>query len=190
MSALAILPLVQARAEFVPVLKRIQAEREAATDAAAAVEQHELVRPPERPVPRPQLAFYRKYTEAILRRYLRMSLSVGRVPSVLGRGELFRAKVSSYRMECFEDLVIFCHDVERSLQRLKADQQFLIEEIAIKQFTVPEMATRLRMHPRSVLRQYARAVDRLTRILLEVGILKVAPCKQAPPLAKQVGNAP
>lgn len=55
--------------------------------------------------PEPQVAFYRKYTEAMLRRYVRMSMEAGKVPSLLGR-EMFRAKVTSYRVESFEDVVI------------------------------------------------------------------------------------
>ena len=54
--------------------------------------------------PVPQVAFYRKYTEAMLRRYVRMSMEAGKVPSLLGR-EMFRAKVTSYRVESFEDVV-------------------------------------------------------------------------------------
>lgn len=54
--------------------------------------------------PEPQMAFYRKYTEAILRRYVRMSLEAGKVPSLLGR-EMFRAKITNYRVESFEDVV-------------------------------------------------------------------------------------
>jgi hypothetical protein len=55
--------------------------------------------------PEPNLAFYRKYTEALLRRYVRMSLEAGRVPSLLGQ-EMFRAKVTHYRIASFEDVVI------------------------------------------------------------------------------------
>jgi len=33
----------------------------------------------------PELAFYRKYTEAMLSRYSRLSMESGRVPSLLGR---------------------------------------------------------------------------------------------------------
>jgi len=189
MSAIAILPVVQARAEFVPILKRIQAERDAAT-AAAAVERQQTLQAPLRVPPPPQLAFYRKYTEAVLRRYLRMSLSVGRVPCVLSRGELFRAKVSNYRMESFEDLVIFCHDMERAIGRLTPEQQFLIEEIAIKQFTVEELAARLSMNPTKLVRRYVRGIDQLTRILLDAEILKVGPCKGTPRVVGRVGNAP
>ncbi|MGC2164003.1 MAG: hypothetical protein WA634_19035, partial [Silvibacterium sp.] len=56
--------------------------------------------------PARELAFYRKRTEALLRRYLRASLSVGRIPSVANDMTL-RGRVSSYRMKNFEDVVIF-----------------------------------------------------------------------------------
>ena len=52
--------------------------------------------------PAVELAFYRKYTEAMLRRYLRISIQSGRVPSLLGR-ELFQGNVTSYRVHSFED---------------------------------------------------------------------------------------
>ena len=48
--------------------------------------------------PKLELAFYRKYTEAMLRRYLRLSMEVGRVPSLMGR-EMFRGHVSHYKMD-------------------------------------------------------------------------------------------
>ena len=57
---------------------------------------------------------YRGRTTALLRRYFRMSLDVGRLPSVLGR-EFFRARVTSYHVHSFEDVVILVHDVERCL---------------------------------------------------------------------------
>ena len=55
--------------------------------------------------PRKQMAFYRKYTEAMLRRYVAMSMEAGRTPSLLGR-ELFRGKVTSYNVRSFEDVVM------------------------------------------------------------------------------------
>lgn len=161
MSAAFVLPLLQARAEFVPVVKLVQAQA-----APAAT-------PPPRPAPRPQLAFYRKYTEGILRRYMRMSMQLGKVPCLLSRGEMFRAKVSNYRMESFEDVVIFCADVERCIHRLTAMQQALIDYIAVKGYTINETATQLRIDPETVVRRYARALDQLTGILLEVQLLKV-----------------
>jgi hypothetical protein len=68
-----------------------------------------------RPV-RQEVAFYRKYTEKLLRRYMRMSFQVGRVPSVLGV-DPDKGRVTSYRMEGFEDSVIFCVDVRNALKK-------------------------------------------------------------------------
>ena len=39
---------------------------------------------PRKPV-EPRMAFYRKYTEALLQRYVRMSMETGKVPSLLVR---------------------------------------------------------------------------------------------------------
>ncbi len=119
----------------------------------------------------PEMAFYRKYTEGLLRRYLRCSMEAGKVPSLLGK-EMFRSKVSHYRMESFEDIIIFICDVERCIARLDQDQQNLIARIALQQFTVEETADLLGMRPRSVVRRYSEAIDRLTRIFLAVEMLK------------------
>ena len=64
-----------------------------------------------------RMAFYRKYTEAMLRRYQTMSMEAGRVPSLLGR-ELFRGHVTSHTVHSFEDVVIYVHDVEKCLAKL------------------------------------------------------------------------
>ena len=162
-----VLPLLQARAEFVPSLRREQQTAILHRIQAAAAA-------PSRPAPRPQLAFYRKYTEGILRRYMRMSLELGKVPSPLGRGEMFRAKVSNYRVESFEDLVIFCADVERCLGRLTAQEQLYIDTIAIKQYTALEAEPVLHVCRQTIVRQYTRALDRLTGIFLETEILNLS----------------
>ena len=119
----------------------------------------------------PEMAFYRKYTEAMLRRYVRMSMEAGKVSSLLGQ-ELFRGNVTSCRVESFDDVVIFKHDVERCLERLDPEQQDLISRMAIQEFTVGETAALLSIPPRTVIRRYARALDRLTRIFLAVKLLK------------------
>ena len=51
----------------------------------------------------------------MLKRYARLSVEVGRLPSLLGR-EFFRTHVTSYTVTTFEDTVIFVHDVENSLR--------------------------------------------------------------------------
>src|SRR5579875_3817471 len=71
------------------------------------------------------VAMYRKYTEALLRRYQRLKLQAGRVPSRMDR-EMFRGRMSHYKVEGFDDAVIFCTDVERCLQRMNASDERLL----------------------------------------------------------------
>jgi hypothetical protein len=125
---------------------------------------------PRRTVP-PEMAFYRKHTEGMLRRYLRLSMEAGRVPSLLGQ-EMFRGKVTSYRVESFEDVVIFVHDVERCLEKLDEEQQRLISRIALQQYTLGETAYLMGLKPRTVVRRYGQAVDSLTRVFLCVEMLE------------------
>jgi hypothetical protein len=125
---------------------------------------------PERPVEL-EVAFYRKYTEGVLRRYLRMSMEAGKVPSLIGR-EMFRSKVTNYRMHSFEDVVIFVHDVERCLEQLDREQRLLISRIAIQSYTNSEAAGLMGLSHRTVIRRYGLALDRLTRIFLSVKLLE------------------
>ena len=174
MSAAFVLPFLQARAEFHPAVRSTRAVRSCRLPQPVRLHtvraQAETICSAPLAKPRLQMAFYRKYTEALLQRYMRMSLEVGRVPSLLGR-EMFRAKVSCYRMESFEDSVIFCHDVERCIHRLSAMEQSMIERIALKQYTVLEASETLGICRQTIIRQYTRALDRLTAIFLDTGIL-------------------
>lgn len=121
--------------------------------------------------PKEELAFYRKYTEAMLRRYMQMSIQSGRVPSLLGR-ELFRGHVTSYRMHGFEDAVIFCLDVEKRLGRMKVMDQQLIKRIALQRHTQGEAAGMLGITLRTCVRQYGYAMDRLTEMFLQAGMME------------------
>src|SRR4051812_31049880 len=82
---------------------------------------------------------YRDRTVALLRRYARASVEVGRLPSLLGR-ECFRAKVSSYPMSSFEDVVIFVHDMDTVLRRLNPFQQRLIAMNVLEEYSLREVA--------------------------------------------------
>ena len=104
------------------------------------------------------MAFYRKYTEALLQRYVRMSMETGKVPSLLGQ-EMFHGHVTSYRVESFEDVVIFLHDVGKCLERLDTEQQHLISRIALQQYTLGETAELMGLKPRTVVRRYGQAVE-------------------------------
>ena len=115
--------------------------------------------------------FYRQYTEAMLRRYVKHSMEAGRVPSMLGR-ELFRGHVSDYKVRSFEDVSNFVIDVERCLKTLDPGQQHLVRRIALEEYTMEETAAMLGMSLRTVVRRYRESVDRLTRVLLERGMMQ------------------
>jgi len=116
------------------------------------------------------LPFYRKYTEALLRRYVKMSMEAGRSPSLLGQ-EMFRAKVTHYKVRSFEDVVIFVCDVERCLKMLEPLQQQLIERIAMQEYTQGEAAAKLGLPVWTAIRRYNESLDKLTSIFLERGLL-------------------
>jgi hypothetical protein len=118
----------------------------------------------------PEFAFYRRYTEALLRRYLRMSTEAGRVPSFLGR-ELFRGNVTSYKVRSFEDVVIFCYDVEKCLKILNEQERELVKRIALQQYTKAEAAAKLGISVRWCGVRYAETLDKLTRELMRLGLM-------------------
>jgi hypothetical protein len=124
----------------------------------------------EAPKPALELAFYRKYTEALLRRYLRLSMQAGRVPSLMGR-EVFRGNVTHYRARGLEDVVIFCHDVERRLERLNKTDRELVNRIVLQRYTKEETAAMLGISLRSLIRYYDQAVDRMTEMLIDSCLL-------------------
>src|SRR5882672_12133597 len=116
---------------------------------------------------------YRDRTVALLRRYARASVEVGRLPSLLGR-ECFRAKVSSYPMASFEDVVIFVHDMETVLLRLNPFQQRLIAMNVLEEYSLREVARLLPCPLRTVEREVPDALDELSRVLLRSGLIKQA----------------
>jgi predicted DNA-binding protein (UPF0251 family) len=122
--------------------------------------------------PRPEMAFYRKYTEAMLRRYMRLSLRVGRMPALLGH-DAFRGKMSTYRVTSFEDSVIFVYDVEKCLKKLDNFSQQLIRRIALQEYTQGEAAGLMGVSLRTIVRRYGEAIDTLTEIFLDHRLLDV-----------------
>jgi hypothetical protein len=121
--------------------------------------------------PRETLPAYRPYTRAILRRYFRVAVDIGRLPSILG-GLCFRARISSYRLRTFEDAVIFVHDMERVFDRIERPALEIIAGAAFLEYSMPEVALRLGINVRRAERRYAAALDSLSAALLEVGLLR------------------
>lgn len=116
------------------------------------------------------LWLYREETTRLLRHFLRLSLETGRVPSLLGR-EFFRSKISHKRAYTFEDAVIFVHDVEHCLDLLDDFSRQLIARITLQEYTQEEAADILHCCRRTIIRLYPEALDRLSGIFLNVGIL-------------------
>jgi hypothetical protein len=117
---------------------------------------------------------YRRRTVALLRRYARASVEVGRLPSLLGR-EFFRSRVTSYTMRSFEDIVIFVADMEQAIEKLNTLEKKLLAMNVLEEYTIPEVARLLSCNQRTVERLLQDALDRLSRILLASGLMEELP---------------
>jgi hypothetical protein len=122
----------------------------------------------------PDLWLYREKTVALLKRYLRMSVEVGRLPSLLGR-EFFRSKITHYRVGTFEDAVIFVHDMDRSLEQLNDLDQRVIAAVVFQERTHDDASGVVGCWRRTIGRRFPEALDRLTEIFLDGGILTRLP---------------
>jgi DNA-directed RNA polymerase specialized sigma24 family protein len=129
---------------------------------------------PERRQARPpaNLAFYRRHTENLLRRYLYASMQVGRAPSILG-DPVGRGWASSRPVRTFEDAVIFVLDIERCLSRLGSLDREILGRIVLQSYTQFETAMMLGMNMRTITYRFPLALDRLTEKVLEAGLLLV-----------------
>jgi DNA-directed RNA polymerase specialized sigma24 family protein len=127
---------------------------------------------PERRQPKPpeSLAFYRKHTESLLRRYLYASMQVGRAPSVLS-DPVSRGWASSRPVRTFEDAVIFVLDIEKCLGKLGSLDRELLSRVVLQEYTYAETAALLGMSDRTVANRIPPALDRLTEKLLESSLL-------------------
>lgn len=114
---------------------------------------------------------YRGRTAAMLRRYARASVEVGRLPSLLGR-EFFRTRVTSYTMRNFEDVVIFVADMEQAIEKLETIDKKLLAMNVLEEYSIDEVARLLGCTPRNVRRLLQDALDELSRILLAAGLLE------------------
>jgi hypothetical protein len=115
---------------------------------------------------RTDLGQYRVRAVSLLRKYFKMSVELGRLPSLLGR-EFFRTQVTSYTTHTFEDAVIFVHDMERAVEALTPASQRVIVRVIFQAYTYDEAASLLQIPRRSFVRHVASALDELSRILLD-----------------------
>lgn len=120
---------------------------------------------------RPEIGLYRSRTLGMLRRYLRVSVELGRLPSLVGR-EFFRSKVTSYRLQSFEDAVILAHDVDRCLARLDPFEQSLVARVVMQEHTHDDAAALLGCTRRTVTRRLPDALDHLSALFLTCRMLE------------------
>jgi hypothetical protein len=113
----------------------------------------------------PELSLYRKQTIALLQRYMRLSIEVGRLPSLVGR-EFFRSYTSYVRPHTFEDAVHFVIDVEHCLARLEPLLQQIIARVVLQEYSEEEAARVLNCGLRTVERRLPEALDLLTEMFL------------------------
>jgi DNA-directed RNA polymerase specialized sigma24 family protein len=113
---------------------------------------------------------YRGRTVAMLRRYLRYSIETGRLPSLLGR-EFFRAQITKYQVSTFEDRVIFVHDMERCLDQLDEFSRQVLGRVVLQEYEHEEAARLMGCTRMTVHRKLIEALDRLSDILVAVGLL-------------------
>jgi hypothetical protein len=125
----------------------------------------------------PDLWLYRDRTVGLLKRYMRLSVEVGRLPSLLGR-EFFRTRVTSYHVSTFEDTVIFVHDVETSLGKLDRFRQEVIAKLVLQEYSQGEVAQLMQCATRTISRHYLEALDELSEIFLRGGILTPLPVSE------------
>jgi RNA polymerase sigma factor (sigma-70 family) len=118
----------------------------------------------------PGLWIYRQRTAAVLHRYFRLSLEVGRLPSVLGR-EFFRTRFNRRQNVSFEDAVIFVHDVERCLEKLDLFSQEVLVWVVLQGYSQEEVSRLLGCARRTISRHVPEALDRLSEILVEARLL-------------------
>ena len=120
--------------------------------------------------PRPEMLCFRGQTLAIMRHFFELSCQVGRLPSLLGR-EFFRAKVSHHSIPSFEEQAVFARNVELCLARLSDEDAEMIRLIGLYDFSRDEISEMLRCTKAWVHQHVAQAVDSLSEIFLQAGLL-------------------
>lgn len=116
------------------------------------------------------LAFYRRHTEAILRRYLYASMKVGRSPSILS-DPIGRGWVSSRPVRTFEDALIFVLDVEKCISELPSLDRDMLVRVILQEYTHTEAAALLGMSVRAIGYKLPQALDHLTAKLMRANLL-------------------
>jgi DNA-directed RNA polymerase specialized sigma24 family protein len=144
-------------------IERRRCQRKPAQQAAAEPAQS-------RTKPEACMAFYRKHTEGLMRRYMQASMLVGRAPCILS-DPVARGWASSRPVRTFEDAVIFVLDIERCLNKLGWLDREILSRVVLQEYTQAEAAIMLGIGIRTMAYKVPLALDRLTEKVLDAGLL-------------------
>ena len=120
--------------------------------------------------PRPEMVCFRGQTLALVRHHFELSSQLGRLPSLMGR-EFFRARVSHHRIPSFEEQAVFVRDVELCIAKLSAEHQEIVMIAGLYDFSREEIAQMLHISKAAVNLWFNEALDALSEIFLNAGIL-------------------
>ena len=118
--------------------------------------------------------FERTRTMALLHRFLRTAISVGRMPSLFGR-EIFRTTSQAGPQRAFEDSVLFVCDIEKCLRMLNPLEQRLIAYCVLENRSEWEASRAFHASQGFISRHLAHALDFLYLTFCQRGILKPLP---------------
>lgn len=124
-------------------------------------------------------SYERMRTIALLHRFFRTALLMGRMPSLLGR-EVFRARTTHQPAQAFENSLVFVCDVERCLASLEQADQRLIAMCVFEDWSEWEAARRCGQPQADVSRRLAYALDLLHDVFCRLGLLR--------PMATELGE--
>ena len=124
----------------------------------------------DRPAP---LYIYRTSCVAMLRRYFRMSVELGRLPALLGR-EFFRSRSDTIRDAWFEDAVIYVHDVERCIDSLQHFDQQVLARVIFQDYTQQDAAKLLGCTDRYLRKRLSITLDVLSQLFLQRKMMVLA----------------
>jgi len=116
-------------------------------------------------------SFERARTMALLHRFFRTALQLGRMPSLLGR-EIFRSRTQSLPARAFEDSVVFVCDVERCLSSLDPMDQRLIAFCILEDHSEWQAARSFHRSQSEISRRLCYALDLLHDTFCRIGLLK------------------
>ncbi len=120
--------------------------------------------------PRPEMVCFRGQTLAMVHHYFELSSQLGRLPSLMGR-EFFRARISHHAVPSFEEQAVFVRDVELCIGKLNAEQQEIVMIAGLYDFSHEEIAEMLHISKAAVHVWFSEALDALSEIFLEAGLL-------------------